>query len=95
MLGRDEGMTKLLLCHESHRVLGCGIVRPNAGNLIAEAALAVDADDIAMTIHPHPIPSKTFAFFAGTEDVRRHNCRPHATQVGVGIATVLEKGGIG
>ena len=62
-------MTKLLVDPESHRFLECGIVGPNAGDLIAEAALAiemdVDAEDIAMTIYPHPTLSETFAFSAG------------------------------
>ena len=73
-LGRDEGMTKLLFDPESHRLLGCGIVGPNAGELIAEAALAIemgaDAADIGATIHPHPTLSETFAqsaeMFEGT-----------------------------
>ncbi|XSG81407.1 MAG: dihydrolipoyl dehydrogenase [Methyloligella sp. ZOD6] len=67
-LGRDEGLTKILFDPESHRILGCGIVGPNAGDLIAEAALAIemgaDAADIAATIHPHPTLSETFAFAA-------------------------------
>ncbi|MEG6507399.1 dihydrolipoyl dehydrogenase [Methyloligella sp. 2.7D] len=67
-LGRDEGITKTLFDPETHRILGCGIVGPNAGDLIAEAALAIemgaDATDIAATIHPHPTLSETFAFSA-------------------------------
>jgi dihydrolipoamide dehydrogenase len=73
-LGRDEGLTKILFDSETHRILGCGIVGPNAGDLIAEAALAIemgaDAADIAATIHPHPTLSETFAqaseMFEGT-----------------------------
>ena len=73
-LGRDEGLTKLLFDPETHRVLGCGIVGPNAGDLVAEAALAIemgaDAADIAATIHPHPTLSETIAqsaeMFEGT-----------------------------
>ena len=57
-LGRDEGFTKLLFDPETHRVLGGGIVGTNAGELIAEVALAIemgaDASDIGLTIHPHP-----------------------------------------
>lgn len=64
-LGRDEGMTKLLFCPETNRLLGAGIVGPNAGDLIAEATLAIemgaDAEDIALTIHPHPTLSETIA----------------------------------
>ena len=56
--GRDEGLTKALFDKESGRLIGAGIVGPNAGELIAEAVLALemgaDAEDIGMTIHPHP-----------------------------------------
>jgi len=67
-LGRDEGMTKLLFDEESHRVIGGGIVGTNAGDLIAEVALAVemgaDAVDIGRTIHPHPTLSETIGMSA-------------------------------
>ncbi len=57
-LGRDEGMTKLIFDEDTERVLGAGIVGPNAGDLIAEATLAIemgcDAADIGLTVHPHP-----------------------------------------
>ena len=57
-LGRDEGLTKTLWDEASGRLIGCGIVGPNAGDLIAEAALAIemgcDAEDVGLTIHPHP-----------------------------------------
>ena len=73
-LGRNEGMTKLLFDENSNTVIGAGIVGPNAGDLIAEVALAIemgcDAEDIGLTIHPHPTLSETVAFsaeaFAGT-----------------------------
>ncbi|MGD0563353.1 MAG: dihydrolipoyl dehydrogenase [Roseiarcus sp.] len=73
-LGRDEGLTKTLWDEQSGRLIGCGIVGPNAGDLIAEAALAIemgcDAEDIGLTVHPHPTLSETFAMsaeaFAGT-----------------------------
>jgi len=73
-LGRDEGLTKTLWDEKTQRLIGCGIVGPNAGDLIAEAALAIEmgceAEDIGLTIHPHPTLSETFAFsaeaFAGT-----------------------------
>ena len=65
---RDEGMTKVLFDKESKRILGAGIVGPNAGELIAEAVLALemgaDAEDISLTIHPHPTLSETFNFAA-------------------------------
>jgi dihydrolipoamide dehydrogenase len=67
-LGRDEGLTKVLFDETTHRIIGCGIVGPNAGDLIAEAALAIemgaDAEDIGMTIHPHPTLSETIGMAA-------------------------------
>ncbi len=67
-LGRDEGLTKLLFDTDSGRVIGAGIVGPNAGDLIAEVGLAIemgcDAQDIGLTIHPHPTLSETVAFAA-------------------------------
>ncbi|HEO1484109.1 TPA: FAD-dependent oxidoreductase, partial [Legionella pneumophila] len=64
-MGREEGMTKLLFCPETNRILGAGIVGVNAGDLIAETALAIemccDVEDIALTIHPHPTLSETIA----------------------------------
>jgi dihydrolipoamide dehydrogenase len=67
-LGRSEGMTKLLFDEASHRIIGAGIVGPNAGDLIAVATLAIemgsDAEDIGLTIHPHPTLSETVCFAA-------------------------------
>ena len=67
-LGRDEGITKLLFDETTERIIGCGIVGPNAGDLIAEAALAIemgaDATDIGLTIHPHPTLSETIGMAA-------------------------------
>jgi len=67
-LDRDEGLTKILFDKETKRILGAGIVGPNAGELIAEAVLALemgaDAEDIGLTIHPHPTLSETFNFAA-------------------------------
>ncbi len=73
-LGRSEGMTKVLFDEEDERIIGAGIVGPNAGDLIAEVALAIemgaDATDIGRTIHPHPTLSETVNFasemFEGT-----------------------------
>ena len=66
--GRDEGLTKALFDKETGRLIGAGIVGPNAGELIAEAVLALemgaDAEDIGMTIHPHPTLSETLGFAA-------------------------------
>lgn len=65
---RTEGKTKLIFDPKTHRVLGGGIVGPNAGDLIAEIALAIemgaDASDIGLTIHPHPTLSETVAMAA-------------------------------
>lgn len=67
-LGRDEGISKLLFDPVTHRVLGGGMVGPNAGELVAEVALAIemgaDASDIGLTIHPHPTLSETVALSA-------------------------------
>ncbi|HXZ96550.1 MAG TPA: dihydrolipoyl dehydrogenase [Burkholderiales bacterium] len=66
--GRDEGMSKLLFDKSTNRLLGAGIVGPNAGELISETVLALemgaDAQDIALTIHPHPTLSETVFFSA-------------------------------
>jgi dihydrolipoamide dehydrogenase len=67
-LGRDEGVTKILFDEEHERIIGCGIVGSSAGDLIAEAALAIemgaDAADIGLTIHPHPTLSETIGMAA-------------------------------
>lgn len=67
-LGRDDGLTKALFEKETGRLIGAGIVGPNAGELIAEAALALemgaDAEDMGLTIHPHPTLSETLCFAA-------------------------------
>ena len=67
-LGRDEGFTKLLFDLATHRLLGAGLVGPGAGDLIAEAALAIemgaDAKDMALTVHPHPTLSETLGLAA-------------------------------
>jgi dihydrolipoamide dehydrogenase len=67
-LGREEGVTKLLIDPETRRVLGAGMVGVNAGELIAETVHALemgsDAEDIGLTIHPHPTLSETVGFAA-------------------------------
>jgi dihydrolipoamide dehydrogenase len=77
-VGRTEGLTKWIIDPESERVIGCGIVGYAAGDLIAEAVLAIEmgahAKDIAESIHPHPTFSETLAF---------------ATEVLYGVATDL------
>ncbi|MFI3218300.1 MAG: NAD(P)/FAD-dependent oxidoreductase, partial [Methylococcales bacterium] len=67
-IGRKEGLTKILTDKETGKILGAGMVGPNAGELIAETVLAfemgADVEDIALTIHAHPTLSETVAFAA-------------------------------
>jgi dihydrolipoyl dehydrogenase len=67
-LGRDDGVTKILFEKDTKRIIGAAIVGPNAGDLIAECALAIemgaDAEDIGLTIHPHPTLSETIGLAA-------------------------------
>ncbi len=71
-IGRDDGLTKALFDKSSGRLIGAGIVGPNAGELIAEAVLALemgaDAEDMSLTIHPHPTLSETLGFAAEIVD---------------------------
>jgi dihydrolipoamide dehydrogenase len=79
-LGRDDGLTKLILDPDSERILGVGICGPGAGELIGEGVLAVEmaalATDLRMTIHPHPTLSETLmesaeVFFGQSTHVHR------------------------
>jgi dihydrolipoamide dehydrogenase len=67
-MGRSDGLTKLIVEPDTHRILGAGIVGTNAGELLAETVLAIetglDAEDVALTIHPHPTLSETIGFSA-------------------------------
>jgi dihydrolipoyl dehydrogenase len=67
-MGRDDGMTKVLVEPGTQRLLGVGIVGTNAGELVAEAVHAIevgsDAQDVGLTIHPHPTLSETLGFAA-------------------------------
>jgi dihydrolipoamide dehydrogenase len=73
-IGRPEGITKMIFDKKTHRVLGAAIVGPHAGDLISEVSLAIEmgaeAEDIALTIHPHPTLSEGIAIatelFEGT-----------------------------
>ena len=73
-LGRSEGFTKLIFDPATKELLGGGVVGPSAGDLIAEIALAIemgaDAEDLSLTVHPHPTLSETVAMasevFLGT-----------------------------
>jgi dihydrolipoamide dehydrogenase len=67
-VNRTEGLSKILFDEKTHRVIGGGIVGPNAGDLISEVTLAIemgcDAADISLTIHPHPTLSESVAMAA-------------------------------
>jgi dihydrolipoamide dehydrogenase len=67
-VARTEGTTKLIFDKTTHRLIGAGIVGVNAGELLAEAVLAIemgaDAHDLGLTIHAHPTLSETIAFAA-------------------------------
>ena len=62
-IGRTDGLTKIVFCPETQRVLGVGIAGVHAGEMIAEGVLAIEmgavATDLAETIHPHPTLSET------------------------------------
>jgi len=65
-VGATTGMTKVLYDADTHRMIGAGILGKNAGELIAEAALAIEMgatmEDVGLTIHPHPTLSETLNF---------------------------------
>ncbi len=71
-IARTEGSTKLIFDKETHRVIGAGIVGVNAGELLAEAVLAIemgaDAHDLGLTIHAHPTLSETVCFAAEVKE---------------------------
>jgi dihydrolipoamide dehydrogenase len=62
-IDRNDGLTKLIVDPETDEVLGMGVVGAGAGELIAEGALAIEmgatAEDMALTIHPHPTLNET------------------------------------
>jgi dihydrolipoamide dehydrogenase len=67
-IGRTEGFTKLIFDEATHRIIGAGMVGPHAGDLIAEAGLAIEmgceAADIGHSIHPHPTLSESVGMAA-------------------------------
>ena len=67
-IGRTEGFTKMLYDETTHRVIGVGIVGPHAGDLISEAALAIEMQaevaDVGLTVHPHPTLGETMGLAA-------------------------------
>jgi dihydrolipoamide dehydrogenase len=62
-IDRSDGLTKLLIDPATERILGVGLVGPNAGELIAEGVLAIEmganATDLKLSIHPHPTLTET------------------------------------
>ncbi len=66
--GRSEGLTKLLFSEETGRLVGAGVVGRHAGELIGELTHAIelgsDAEDLALTIHPHPTLSESVGIAA-------------------------------
>jgi len=62
-LGRDDGLTKLVIDPRSERIIGMGIAGPGAGEMISEGVLAIEmganATDVGLTIHPHPTLTET------------------------------------
>jgi dihydrolipoamide dehydrogenase len=84
-LGRTEGLTKVLVDPDTERVIGVGIVGPGAGELIAEAVLAIEmgceATDITETVHPHPTLSETVmnaaeSFYGTATEIYKPKRRP-------------------
>ncbi|HYO25970.1 MAG TPA: NAD(P)/FAD-dependent oxidoreductase, partial [Lacipirellulaceae bacterium] len=69
--GRTDGMTKWIIDPATKRIIGCGIVGAGAGELIAEAVLAMEmgstARDLGETVHPHPTLSETLSFAADVQ----------------------------
>ena len=66
--GGGDGLTKLVYCPDTHRILGATLIGSNAGELLAECTLAIEMgatlEDVAMSIHAHPTVSETIAFAA-------------------------------
>jgi dihydrolipoamide dehydrogenase len=84
-MDRPDGLTKLILDRASGRVLGVGLVGSGAGELIAEATLAIEmgatAEDLKLTIHPHPTLSETLmesaeVFFGQSTHVYKPKRKP-------------------
>ena len=79
-IAAENGLTKLIVDHESGRILGGGVAGKNAGSLIPEITLAIEmaatAEDLALSIHPHPTLSETImeaaeSFFGNTHSFLR------------------------
>ncbi len=87
-LARPDGLTKLLFEPGSRRLLGAGIVGVNAGELIAETVHALEmgatAEDIAMTIHPHPTLTETIMLAAEMAEGTITDLMPRRPRAGAG-----------
>ncbi len=98
-MGREEGLTKVLFEKGTKRILGAGIVGVNAGELIAETVLALemgaDAEDIGLTIHPHPTLSETVFFAAEMADGTITDMMPKAPAAAEAPHAVDESGHLG
>jgi dihydrolipoamide dehydrogenase len=80
-LGRNQGLTKLLVDPKTERILGAGIVGPGAGEMIAETVLAIEmaanVTDLSLSVHPHPTLSETIKEAAeGFHGTATHIYRP-------------------
>ena len=66
--GGGDGLSKLVYCPDTHRLLGATIIGSNAGELLAECTLAIEMgatlEDLALSVHAHPTVSETIAFAA-------------------------------
>ncbi|TWU62876.1 MULTISPECIES: dihydrolipoyl dehydrogenase [Crateriforma] len=90
-LGTTDGLTKWIIDPETHRVIGCGIVGTGAGELIAEAVLAIEmgceVHDITDAIHPHPTLSETLMnageiHFGTATEIYKPKRRPSSASAG-------------
>ncbi len=86
-LGRTEGLTKWIVDPETERILGCGVVGPGAGELIAEATLAIEmgctVGDVTETIHAHPTLGETLmnageVFYGTATEIYKPKRKAHA-----------------
>jgi len=80
-MGRSDGLTKLILDRDTRRIIGVGIVGPAAGELLAEAVLAIEmganTEDVGLTIHAHPTLSETLYFAAEMAEGTITDLLPH------------------
>ena len=67
-IGANQGKTKILFDPDTKQILGVAVVGPGAGDIISEGMLAMemgsDAEDVSLTVHPHPTLGETFGMAA-------------------------------